>query len=207
MVQEEYYQNTRPEVMELIPNEPNCVLELGCGEGVFGKALKKRYQCKVTGIELFDKAAQQAKKNLNMVFVDSLDTFDFSKLQTYDLIVANDVLEHLIDPWSVVGKLREHLSDDGFFVASIPNIQYHHILTSLLKGRWDYGDFGILDRTHLRFFTRQTAVEMFLKNGFKLYSITPINVDKVNCTNVLKRLFMAIYKDWYALQFLVIMKK
>lgn len=166
MAETSYYQNMRTEVLALLPNKPKRVLELGCGEGFFGNALKRRYQCHVTGIELFEAAAGPARERLDEVYNESLDGFDFSKLGKYDLIVANDVLEHLNDPWLVVQQLKEHLTDEGYFVASIPNVQYHQTITGLLKGRWDYKDCGILDRTHLRFFTRQTASELFARNGY-----------------------------------------
>lgn len=207
MVEPSYYQNVRPEVMASLPNIPKRVLELGCGEGFFGYELKKCYQCHVTGIELFEEAARPARERLDEVYNESLDGFDFSRLGKYDLIVANDVLEHLKDPWIVVKQLKEHLTDEGYFVASIPNIQYHQIVTALLKGRWDYTERGILDRTHLRFFTRQTASELFARNGYIVEKNVPINIDCVSKTNVLKRLLMHNFKDMYALQFLIIAKK
>ena len=207
MLEQSYYQNVRPEVIALLPNKPTKVLELGCGEGFFGNELKRRYQCHVTGIELFEEAARSACERLDEVYNESLDGFDFSRLGKYDLIIANDVLEHLNDPWVVVKQLQEHLTNEGYFVASIPNIQYHQAITALLKGRWDYKDFGILDRTHLRFFTRQTASELFVNNGYILEKNIPINIDHVSKTNVLKRILMHLFKDMYALQFLIIAKK
>ena len=206
MAETRYYQNMRSEVMALLPNKPKRALELGCGEGLFGNELKRLWQCHVTGIELFEEVAQVARERLDKVYNESLDEFNFSRLEKYDLIIANDVLEHLKDPWSVVKELKEHLTDGGYFVASIPNIQYHQTITALLKGRWDYKDSGILDRTHLRFFTRQTASELFVNNGYVVEKNIPINIDRVSKTNVLKRILMHNFKDMYALQFLVIAK-
>ncbi len=199
-----YYGNERCEVLELIPNRPNSVLELGCGKGVFGRLLKEKYNCKVTGIELFEDAAKVAEMNIDKVYNESLDAFDFDKLDKYDLIIANDVLEHLMYPWKTVRALREHLDYGGYFMASIPNVQNHKVMTALLKGRWDYADAGIMDRTHLRFFTKTTAAELFSKNGYNVEKVIPINVDKASKRNIFKRTLKLFFSDWYALQFEII---
>ena len=207
IMEKSYYTNERREVLDLINERPQTVLELGCGGGTFGHLLKTKYNCTVTGIELFSTAAEKAREVLDQVYNESLDEFDFCKLGKYDLIVANDILEHLLDPWRVVEQLREHLTDNGMFIASIPNIQNHKILTSLIKGRWDYVDEGILDRTHLRFFTRETAAELFAVNGYSINRIVPLNVDEVSKTNILKKVLKFLRPDWYALQFAIIAKK
>ena len=129
------------------------------------------------------------------------------KLGQYDLIVANDVLEHLSDPWSVVHIFKKNLTDDGVFIASIPNAQYHKVLTGLLKGKWEYTEAGILDKTHLRFFTKKSASELFTENGYKIQSIVPINIDKISRTNILQRLFKVLKPDMYVLQFVIIAGK
>jgi len=207
MSQEAYYANMRSEVFDLIPNEPQNVLELGCGQGVFGRHIKEKYGSNVTGIELFDSAAKLAAEVLDEVYNESLDAFDFAKLGQYDLIVANDVLEHLVDPWSVVRSLKKHLTEDGVFMTSIPNVQYHKVLTGLLKGRWEYTEAGILDRTHLRFFTRKSAIELFTENGYTIQSVTPVNVDPVSKTNIVKNILKHLKPDMYILQFVIIAGK
>lgn len=199
-----YYENERQEVLDLIPFKPKNVLELGCGDGVFGNLLKRKYNCNVTGIELFDDAAKKAADCLDCVYNESLDDFDFDKLNKYDLIIANDVLEHLVEPWNVVRQLQGHLEKGGCFMASIPNVQNHKVITALLKGRWDYVDAGIMDRTHLRFFTKNTAIELFSKNGYSVKQVVPLNVDTASKWNISKRILKFIFPDWYALQFEII---
>lgn len=81
------------------------------------------------------------------------------------------------------------------------------MLTGLLKGRWEYTEAGILDKTHLRFFTRKSAVELFEKNGYKVQSVNPINIDKIRRTNILQKIFKAVKPDMYILQFVVIAQK
>lgn len=202
-----YYTNQRNEVIELIPHHPRRVLELGCGAGVFGAKLKEIFGCHVVGIELFPEAGRMAMKCLDKVYIESLDTFDFSQLGKYDLIVANDVLEHLIDPWNVVLELRNHLNEDGYFMASIPNVSHHQVLTGLLKGRRRYEDSGILDRTHLRFFTRETAVKLFTDNNYKIHTCVPINKEKLKKTNIWHQFLHIILPDIHTLQFEVIATK
>ena len=159
-----YYENHRSEILQFITNKPKRVLELGCGAGNFGAKLKELYGCSVVGIEIFTSAAEQAKLKLDKVIVASIDGYDFSHLGKFDLIIANDVLEHLVDPWMVIDRLHESLSDNGLFIGSIPNIRQYKIITNLLlRGKWEYADQGILDRTHLRFFTRQSIIEAFKK--------------------------------------------
>lgn len=93
----------------------------------------------------------------------------------FDLITFNDVLEHIIDPWSVVDGLHERLTPGGRVVATIPNVQYIFNLARLLAGRWDYEDDGILDRTHVRFFTRATCVSLFAERGFIVEQCEGVN--------------------------------
>lgn len=201
-----YYRNERREVLNLIPNAPKTVLELGCGEGVFSSLLKQKYSCHITGIDICKNVISQAKGSLDAAYVARIDEFDFSQIGKFDLIVANDLLEHLEDPWHIVRILKAHLNSEGYFLASIPNVRYHKVITQLLKGNWKYTESGILDRTHLRFFTKNTMVDLFEHNGYVLESINPINVDHVNKTNVSKLLLKAMMPDMYALQFVIIAK-
>jgi SAM-dependent methyltransferase len=84
----------------------------------------------------------------------------------FDLICFNDVLEHIVDPWAVLRACRGLLADDGRVIAAIPNIQHGPTVARLLRGRWDYEDTGVLDRTHVRFFTRATMLDLFRSTGF-----------------------------------------
>jgi 2-polyprenyl-3-methyl-5-hydroxy-6-metoxy-1,4-benzoquinol methylase len=93
----------------------------------------------------------------------------------FDLVCFNDVLEHVIDPWQMVSDTRSLLTPDGVIMASIPSIQFFPVVLQLLRGRWDYHDAGTLDRTHLRFFTRITMVEMFENADFTVIGCHGIN--------------------------------
>lgn len=202
-----YYSNERREVLNLIPHMPRNVLELGCGEGNFSLLLKQKYSCHTVGIDLCVDAIAKARDKMDDVYASSIEEFDFSTLGMFDLVIANDLLEHLKDPWSIVATIKEHLHDDGYFVASIPNVQHHKVFTQLLKGNWQYKEAGILDRTHLRFFTKKTMIDLFKNAGYTIESITPINVDHVKKRNILQALFKFFIPDMYAVQFTIVAQK
>jgi 2-polyprenyl-3-methyl-5-hydroxy-6-metoxy-1,4-benzoquinol methylase len=144
------------------------VLEVGCSSGYFGEALKSAGH-EVWGVEMSAKAADTAREKIDHVFVGTVEEFlanDAVKGITFDYITFGDVLEHLVDPVRVLKDCRRLLSPDGCIAASIPNVAHKAVRLMLLEGRWDYAEFGIMDNTHLRFFTRNSIVEMFTKGGF-----------------------------------------
>ncbi len=172
-----YYANIRNEMLPYIPKNPKRVLEIGCGEGLFGEKLKELYGCEVWGIELFPESAAVAKKNLNKVLVgDVAVAIDKLPNNYFDCVVCNDVLEHLEDPYSVIERLRANLVKGGVIVSSIPNVRYFHNLYSLIMAKeWEYQDAGILDKTHLRFFTINSIRNMFTRHGYDVISLEGIN--------------------------------
>ena len=101
-----------------------------------------------------------------MVWGD-IETVDLPYEEEYfDYMIFGDVLEHLRDPWQTVKRLKPYLKKNGFMLASIPNVSHISVVVGLLKGTAEYREAGILDKTHLRFFTKKTAMELFEKNGF-----------------------------------------
>lgn len=171
-MKQDYYGLLRPEIVEMIPTGCKAVLDVGCGTGALGAYLKTKGVLTAYGIELSHDAACNARKNLDVVIEGNIESADFPFPQArFDCIICADVLEHLVDPWAAVGKLKGLLTPDGMIVASIPNIGYHRIIRALIKGRWRYSDAGILDRTHLRFFTLQGVQELFALNGMELEKV------------------------------------
>ncbi len=169
-----YYDLTRPEILNLIPTTAKSILDLGCGTGAMGKALKERQTCHVTGIEIHKEAIETAKKNLDIAVCDNLNRYNPALVNSkYDCIVLADILEHLISPWQVLKKFSSVLTDGGTVVASIPNIAHPYIISQLQKGLFRYELAGLLDITHLRFFTKATIGQLFYKAGLKIQKITP----------------------------------
>lgn len=147
------------------------VFEGGVSSGYFAAVLAKAGLV-VDGHELDPAAADEARRVCERVYVGDLDTFDTDQLEhTYRVILFGDTLEHLPDPAAVLRRLRSHLHPDGALVLSIPNVANWAVRLGLLAGHFDYTDRGILDRTHLRFFTRRTLVEMLAEAGFEPTSI------------------------------------
>ena len=163
----------RSDFLSLIPKDAKRILDIGCEKGIFGKQLKQSNAgLEIVGVEK-DKAAYDiAVKNLdNVIFGDIEEiTLPFEK-HHFDCIIAGDVLEHLIDPWGTLKNLRSFLKEGGFFISSVPNIRHYKVLMRLFRGRWDYADQGILDKTHLRFFALDNVKEMFRGAGLEIEDI------------------------------------
>ena len=168
-----YHNIFRRDIFELVPSSAKSILDLGCGTGTLGKALKERQVCRVDGIELNKEAAQEAEKNLDRVWNDNLNRFDPLFIKTkYDCLIFGDILEHLISPWAVLKKFASVLSDGGCIIASIPNIAHPWIISQLQKGLFRYDAAGLLDITHLRFFTKTTIGQLFYRAGLKIVNIS-----------------------------------
>lgn len=174
--QNKYYANPRREMLPFIPPEVKRVLEVGCGVGEFASLLKKERNIEVWGIEINKEAADRAMTKLDKVLVGNIEQNEFDLPEEYfNCVVFNDVLEHLIDPWSVLKKMRNILKSDGYVIASIPNVRYFDNIKKLLKYKeWQYEDEGILDRTHLRFFTIKSIPDLFKNSGYDVVTISGI---------------------------------
>jgi len=165
-----YYQGTRSEMLRFIPEGVDTVLEVGCAAGGFGCQLKERGVREVWGVEVVESAAQQAQKVLDKVLIgDIADLIDQLPIGYFDVVVFNDVLEHMVDPFTVLARIRSKISGRGMVVSSIPNIRYYHTLRDLvLHKNWEYEESGILDRTHLRFFTTRSIRNMYERLGYRV---------------------------------------
>ena len=159
----DYYQGARPEMVDLVPKTAETILDIGCGEGHFAAGLKKELGAEVSGIELDEKSAALAVEKLDKVYSGDVNEIIKGLPESYyDCITCNDVLEHLVDPYSILKQLKSKLAPEGLIVSSIPNVLYFRVLANLLfKGDWKYENEGVLDRTHLRFFTRKSIIRMF----------------------------------------------
>lgn len=193
--QDLYEEVPRDDVRPFIPQSARSALDVGCARGGFGLTLREILgdQARVVGIEAVDGQAQIARTAHGY---DEVITGYFpgglgDREERYDLICFNDVLEHVVDPWQMLRDTRAWLTPEGQILASIPSIQFAPIVWRLVRGRWDYLDYGTLDRTHLRFFTKATTIEMFEQNGFRVVRCQGANgLDDTWPTepNVLKRL-------------------
>jgi len=155
-------------IYALIPSGTD-VLDVGCHTGRFGACLKEK-GCRVTGIELNGEAVARAKLVLDEVRCASAeDPATFEELERrYDVILFLDVLEHCRRPEEVLKLARHALTQRGFVIASIPNIANWWVRKNLLFGRFEYEPIGIMDETHLRFYTIATARNLFHDAGYNI---------------------------------------
>jgi O-antigen biosynthesis protein len=159
-------------------SEGKCleILEVGCSAGYFGAALKDVGH-KVWGVEPDHEAAEVASTHLDGVFEGFIqDFFKINADRKFDVISFGDVLEHIPYPEEILLLCRLHLNNDGVIVASVPNVAHLAIRTMLLEGRWDYAELGILDRTHLRFFTRSSLIKLFSDAAYQVMRVYPVKM-------------------------------
>lgn len=151
-----------------LAGESRRVLELGCATGYMSEVLRAR-GCYVVGVERDPLMAEVAEQRCDRLIVGDLDLLDLAEElagERFDVIVAADVLEHLRDPLQVLRSLRPLLAEGGYLVASIPNVAHGSVRLALLEGRFPYQERGLLDRTHLRFFTRESFGQLLEDAGF-----------------------------------------
>jgi O-antigen biosynthesis protein len=169
--EEKYEDRPRMELMGLIDVPFQTVLEIGCGAGATGRVIKQQHPgTTYIGVEIDREAACEARKVLDHVVTCDVERFSLEDagipLNEIDLVIFADVLEHLYDPWKLLRSLHAHLRPDGAIVASIPNVQNIRLLQNLMNGFWTYGNQGLLDATHIRFFTLVEIGKMFTGSGY-----------------------------------------
>ncbi len=172
-----YYAQSRPEMLSFVPASTRRLLDIGCGEGAFGAAVKHRLpDCEVWGIEPVASAAAVAARSSDRIIANHIEDTPDLPSGHFDVITLNDVLEHL--PWSepVLKLVTRLLKPDGLLVMSIPNVRFFlNVRDLLFRGEWEYQDYGILDRTHFRFFTKKSVVRLLMRNGFDVVQAVGIN--------------------------------
>lgn len=189
-VSEGYYAKARTEMLDFVPADAKNVLDIGCATGVFGALVKKYCGAEVWGVEIDEEAALMAQKNIDTVLVGDITNLLRELPDTYfDCIVCNDVLEHLVDPYSVLSALKRKLTNKGVVVFSLPNVRHiGNLKNLLLKKDWKYEDAQILDRTHMRFFTEKSIRRMFDELGYELITLRglrPVRSWKFTLLNML----------------------
>ncbi|HVO75250.1 MAG TPA: methyltransferase domain-containing protein, partial [Ignavibacteriaceae bacterium] len=167
-----YYENDRDDVRQLVNPNSKKILDVGCGSGKLGAVLKQKLNAEVWGVECVYDAALIAQEKLDQVINSPVEEA-ISRLpdKYFDSIIFADVLEHLADPFKILIDIKSKLSGAGEIVASIPNVRHWSVLKGLLEGEWEYREYGILDSTHLKFFTRKSLFNMFEKAGYVITNI------------------------------------
>jgi 2-polyprenyl-3-methyl-5-hydroxy-6-metoxy-1,4-benzoquinol methylase len=174
---EGYFKTERKEILDFLPDDLESILEIGCGSGSFGRLVKNNRDVKYVGVELVESVAEQARSYLDEVVVCNIESSHLDFLQgSFDCLICNDVLEHLVDPWRVLKELVEYVRPGGYVVLSLPNVRFSEVVKDLVvRKKWEYRDQGVLDRTHLRFFTETSIVELCESAGLSVIKIKGIN--------------------------------
>jgi 2-polyprenyl-3-methyl-5-hydroxy-6-metoxy-1,4-benzoquinol methylase len=171
------YESPRPDIQACVPITAKRILELGCSTGALGAALKTRNGAFVFGVEIDPEYAQQAIPRLDRVVVADAETFlDSGRPEEapFDCLIGADVFEHMVDPWRTLACAVDLLEPGAIVVISLPNILYWPALLRIIRGgRWPRDDQGVFDRTHLRWFTTQDAIDFLEGAGLRLETVAP----------------------------------
>jgi 2-polyprenyl-3-methyl-5-hydroxy-6-metoxy-1,4-benzoquinol methylase len=206
-----YFAFARKEIDQLLPPQCGRVLEVGCGSGAtLGWLRQTKRSSHTVGIEIFEAAALSARAH-----VDEVSCLDFEKEDLpdghgrFNLVLCLDVLEHMVNPWAVVDRLVvDYLAPGGTLIVSLPNVRHYSVAIPLLfQGRWEYQGAGLLDRTHLRFFTRDTALRL----------VSHMDLEAVHCVgsgfewgtrkSIFNALTVGFFKDLLTYQYLLCARK
>lgn len=203
--QRDYFSSARHEILDLLPGFSQRILEIGCGSGQTLEMLKKKHFCAETmGIELFATAADEARTRVDTVYCMDVEKSPLpEQIGKFDLILLLDVLEHLIDPWTFLRRLKEeHLAVGGKIIISLPNARHFSLILPLLRGRFDYAERGILDKTHLRFFTKDSASKLLKSAYLDIETIKPTSLALHLNSGKLNAITLGLFSGFIASQYI-----
>jgi SAM-dependent methyltransferase len=173
---QDYFDEVRLDLVELIPGRSLRILDIGCGTGATGAyLLKQGIATWVAGVELMPEQGARAALVLDQVVVGDIGEVDLPwPARMFDCVLAGDVLEHLPAPAQVLIRFKDLMKSDGVLVASLPNVRQWPVIRDLvLKGEWEYRSSGVLDATHLRFFTKRSIKRMLEECGYAIETMRP----------------------------------
>jgi 2-polyprenyl-3-methyl-5-hydroxy-6-metoxy-1,4-benzoquinol methylase len=203
-----YYVNPRVDLEPFLPEKISRVLDVGCAQGLFGKVLRERWGAEVTGVEFRVEVAEIARENLNEVHVgDAAVVLPTLPKGHFDLIMFNDVLEHMVDPEKVLRSAIPLLAPDGMVLVSLPNLRFWTSFRHLAwNGVFEYEDFGVMDRTHLRFYTQKSIPGFFERSGFRIERMEGIHPTTSRTLKLANLLTFNRFKDCKYIQYAIVAK-
>jgi len=173
-----YYGHVRRELFPFVPMKTRRLLDIGCGMGAVGSTLKRERGLDfVAGVEIVEEAYRRAKTVLDEAHLANIEEVELPfEPNSFDCIICADVLEHLVEPEQALRKLGNLLREEGVIVISLPNGRYHDVLSMLSQGYWSYVPEGIMDSTHLRWFTRRNIPAFVAAAGLELLHYQPLSI-------------------------------
>jgi SAM-dependent methyltransferase len=174
---DQYFAGARKDYVDELPVSGTAsILEIGCGNGDTGAYALASGKCvRYCGVELCNRAARRARDQISEVVVGDVEKVALPWApNSFDVLIASEVLEHLVDPWGALSKLRPLLKKDAVVFSSSPNVSHHSVIRMLISGRWDLADKGVMDRTHLRWFTFRSYRDLFESSGFAVERVGPL---------------------------------
>lgn len=172
----DYYKGARKEMLRFIPSGCGTLLDVGCGAGAFGALVKQTFGAQVWGVDPSFSVSTVAPQVIDHFVKDFFSDKLGLPQNFFDVITFNDSLEHFPDPLPPLEVCRSLLKSGGVIIASIPNVRYiENVKHFLVEMDWKYEDKGIRDRTHLRFFTKQSIMRTFEEAGYDIVLMEGIN--------------------------------
>lgn len=206
---EKYHSSIRKDIAPLVP-QADSLLDIGGGIGATARYF--RDIGRVNAISVMDAVIEQHAADLDSF--SAVDLNDHSAVSDYlekagpfDVVTMLDVLEHLVDPWSFVDVVARAVKPDGVLIASIPNVQHISVSSNLLlRGKWDYADAGLLDRTHLRFFVKDSAIAIMSRPGLSVQTCQPAPIGRRR-DKLINRATLGFFRPLFTLQWFVVSRK
>jgi SAM-dependent methyltransferase len=198
-----YFAYGRKEILPFLSKGMGTVLEIGCGEGATLELVKRQGYCRTTiGVEYYPEAAAKARGVVDHVFEGDVEHLDLALAEnSVDAILCLDVLEHLVEPEKMIQRIHRLLTPGGILVTSIPNVRHYSVSFRLFfLGEWEYKSAGILDRTHLRFYTKRTAIRLVESSGLRVVAVRANVGPKLQ---ILNRLTFGMFNSFVETQYLL----
>ena len=192
-------------MLKLLPEKVTHTLEFGCSNGNFSKLLKEKYNAETWGVDMDPKAIENAKRVLDKAILgEAMEALETLPKEYFDCVICNDFLEHIPSPEKLIIALKPYVKDNAILICSLPNVRFWKNLKELiLEKDWRYREAGILDSTHLRFFTKKSMIRLITTCGLKMETIEGINPSKSLRFLIPNMLTFGIHNDMKYLQFVI----
>lgn len=199
-----YFGHERAEILPLLAGNFSTVMDVGGASGATLSLIKQHYPAtKTICVDCHEQSLEIAAKRGHVAVMCDLDRDVPEGIGESDVVLFLDVLEHLVDPWAVLKRISAKVRPGCVIVISIPNVRFFPVSAGLLfRGRWEVTDAGILDRTHLRFFTRQSAMSLLTGAGLTLETVRS-NLGSGRRWSLVDSLSFGLLRDFLAIQFLL----